>query len=99
LWEQSELDGRVAEAIRLCHEYAMPHHTAVARIFEGYAISLRGDLRGGGAAIREGLADYVATGAVVSSAPVACLASSVMNENRRCSMRFHLLVPGAATVG
>jgi len=68
LWEQSELDERVAEALRLCSEYAMPYHTAVARIFEGYAIARRGDLRTGGAAIRAGLADYVATGAVASSA-------------------------------
>jgi len=68
LWEQSELDGRVEEALRLCREYAMPHMTAMARIFEGYAIARRGDLRGGGAAIRAGLADYATAGAVVSSA-------------------------------
>jgi predicted ATPase len=67
LWEQSELEGRVAEALRLCREYALPHQTAVARIFEGYAVARRGDLRAGGAAIRAGLADYVATGAVVNS--------------------------------
>jgi tetratricopeptide (TPR) repeat protein len=67
LWEQSELDGRVAEALRLCREYTMPQYTAIARIFEGYAIARRGDLRAGGAAIRGGLADYVATGAVVGS--------------------------------
>jgi class 3 adenylate cyclase/predicted ATPase len=67
LWEQSELDGRVAEALRLCREYAMPHHTAVARIFEGYAIARRGDLRAGGATIRAGLADYAATGTVIGS--------------------------------
>jgi len=64
LWEQSELDGRVAEALRLCREYAMPHMTAIARIFEGYAIARRGDLCAGGAAIRGGLADYEATEAV-----------------------------------
>jgi class 3 adenylate cyclase/predicted ATPase len=68
LWEQSELDRRVAEALRLCREYAMPYQTAVAKIFEGYAIARRGDLRAGGAAIRQGLADYEATGAVVGSA-------------------------------
>jgi len=67
LWEQSELDGRVAEALRLCREYALPDQTAVATIFEGYAIARRGDLRAGGAAIRGGLAEYVATGAVVNS--------------------------------
>ena len=67
LWEQSELDGRVAEALRLCREYAMPHQTAIARIFEGYAIARRGELRAGGAAIRQGLADYCATGAVLNS--------------------------------
>jgi predicted ATPase len=68
LWEQAELDGRVAEALRLCREYAMPHMTAIARIFEGYAIARRGDLRDGGAALRAGIADYAAAGAVVSSA-------------------------------
>jgi class 3 adenylate cyclase/tetratricopeptide (TPR) repeat protein len=67
LWEQSELDIRVAEALRLCREYSMPHQTALARVFEGYAIARRGDLRDGGAAIREGLADYAATGAVAYS--------------------------------
>jgi predicted ATPase len=67
LWEQSELDGRVAEALRLCREYAMPHMTAIARIFEGYAIARRGDLCAGGAAMRGGLADYEATGAVINS--------------------------------
>ena len=67
LWEQSELDGRVAEALRLCREYAMPHQTAIARIYEGYAIARRGDLRAGGAGLRGGLADYVATGAVINS--------------------------------
>jgi predicted ATPase/class 3 adenylate cyclase len=68
LWEQSELERRVAEALRLCREYAMPHMTAIARIFDGYAIARRGDLRAGSAAIRGGLADYGATGAVVNSA-------------------------------
>jgi len=68
LWEQSDLDERVVEVLRLCREYAMPQYTAGARIFEGYAISRRGDLRAGGAAIRAGLAGYVATGAVVYSA-------------------------------
>jgi len=68
LWEQSELNGRVAEALRLCREYAMPHQTAIARVFEGYAIARRGDLRAGSAALRGGLADYEATGAVLSSA-------------------------------
>jgi class 3 adenylate cyclase/predicted ATPase len=67
LWEQSELDARVAEAVGRCREYAMPLHTAVARIFEGYAIARRGELRAGGAAIRGGLADYAATGAVLHS--------------------------------
>ena len=67
LWEQSELDRRVAEALRLCREYAMPHMTALARILEGYAIARRGDLREGSAAIRGGLADYAAAGADVSS--------------------------------
>ena len=46
----------------------MPDQTAVARIFEGYATARRGDLREGGAAIRAGLADWLATGAVVGSA-------------------------------
>jgi class 3 adenylate cyclase len=55
LWEQSELDARVAEALRLCRDYAMPHMTPVARIFEGYAIARRGDLRNGGAALRAGV--------------------------------------------
>jgi len=68
LWEQSELEGRVAEAVQLCREYAVPHMTAIARIFEGYAIARRGDLHAGGAALRAGLADYAAAGAVVSSA-------------------------------
>jgi len=67
LWKQSELDGRVAEALRLCREYAMPSTTAIARIFEGYAIARRGDLRAGGAAIRAGIADYEATGAAIGS--------------------------------
>jgi len=68
LWEQSEIDGRVAEALRLSREYAMPHQTAIARIFEGYAIARRGDLRAGGTTLRRGLADYEATGAVLNSA-------------------------------
>ena len=68
LWEQSELEGRVAEALRLCREYAIPHMTAIARIFEGYAIARRGDVRTGGAAIRGGIADYEAIGAVIGSA-------------------------------
>jgi predicted ATPase len=67
LWDQSELDGRVSEALRLCREYAMPHLTAIARIYEGYAIARRGDVRAGGAAIRGSLADYAATGAVLNS--------------------------------
>jgi predicted ATPase len=68
LWEQSELDERVAEALRLCREYAMPDQIASARIFEGYAIARRGDLRAGGVAIRGGLVDYAATKAVLRSA-------------------------------
>jgi predicted ATPase len=68
LWEQSELEGRAAEALRLCREYAIPHMTAIARIFEGYAIARRGDLRAGGTTLRRGLADYEATGAVLNSA-------------------------------
>jgi predicted ATPase len=68
LLEQSELEGRVAEALRLCREYPMPHMTAIAKIFDGYAIGRRGDLRAGSAAIRGGLADYEATGAAVNSA-------------------------------
>jgi len=68
LWEQAELDGRAAEAVRLCREYAMPHQTAIAKIFEGYAIAHRSDLRAGGAVLRGGVADYEATGAVLSSA-------------------------------
>lgn len=64
-WEQSELDVRVAEVLQPSCEYAMSTYTAIARIFEGYAIARRGDLRAGGAAIRGGLADYVAAGAVV----------------------------------
>jgi class 3 adenylate cyclase/tetratricopeptide (TPR) repeat protein len=67
LWEPSELDRRVAEALRLCREYAMPDQTAIARIYEGYAIARRGDLRGGGAALRAGIADYEATGAALGS--------------------------------
>jgi len=67
LWEQSELDGRVAEALRLSREYTMPHQTAVSRIFEGYGIARRGDLRAGGATIRRGLAEYVAAGSVTNS--------------------------------
>jgi tetratricopeptide (TPR) repeat protein len=80
LWEQSELDGRVAEALRLCREYAMPYHTAVARIFEGYAIARRGDLRAGGAVIRGGLADYAATGAVNSVHYRALLAETCTRQ-------------------
>jgi len=67
LWEQSELDARVAEALRLCREYAMPHMTPIARIFEGYAIARRGDLRNGRAALGAGIADYEATGAALGS--------------------------------
>jgi tetratricopeptide (TPR) repeat protein len=67
LWDQSELDGRVAEALRLCREYAMPDITAIARIFEGYAIARRGDLHDGGTALRAGIADYEATGAALGS--------------------------------
>ena len=67
LLEPSELDGPVAEALRLSREFAMPHHTAVARIYQGYAIAHRGDPHAGGAAIREGLADYAATEAVLVS--------------------------------
>ncbi len=44
-----------------------PYHTAIARIYEGYVIAHRGDPRAGGAAIREGLADYAATEAVLAS--------------------------------
>jgi predicted ATPase len=66
LWEQSELDRRVAAALWLCRHYAMPHMTARAGSFDGYAIARRGDLREGSAAIRGGLADYAAAGADVS---------------------------------
>ena len=67
IWEQSELDVRVAEALGLCRDYALRDQIAVARIFEGYAIARRGDPRTGCAAIRAGIADYEAAGAVISS--------------------------------
>jgi predicted ATPase len=67
LREQSELEGRVAETVRLGREYAVPHMTAIARIFEGCAIARRGDLYPGCAAIRAGIADYEASGSVVIS--------------------------------
>jgi predicted ATPase len=64
LWEQSELDRCVADALRLCREYAMPYQAAIARIFEGYATGRRGDLRAGCVAIRAGIVDYEAAGAI-----------------------------------
>lgn len=67
LREPSELDGPVAETLRLSREFAMPYHIAMVRICEGYVIAHRGDPHAGGAAIREGLADYAATDAVLNS--------------------------------
>jgi class 3 adenylate cyclase/predicted ATPase len=61
LLEPSELVEPLAEALRLSREFAMPSHTATARIHEGYVIANRDDPRAGGAAIREGLADLAAT--------------------------------------
>jgi class 3 adenylate cyclase/tetratricopeptide (TPR) repeat protein len=67
LREPSELDEPVAEALRLTREFAMPTHTATARIHEGYVIAHRDDPRAGGAAIREGIADLAATEVVLFS--------------------------------
>ena len=67
LLEPPELDGPVAEALRLTREFAMPFHTAIARIYQGYVIAHRGDPPAGGAAIREGLAGFAATEAVLGS--------------------------------
>jgi hypothetical protein len=88
--DQSGLDERAAEALRLCRAYAMPHQTAVAKIFEGYAIARRGDLRAGGASIRAGLADHVGTGAVVNSAYYRALLAEMrarQGDARRIRLR------------
>jgi predicted ATPase len=98
LWEQSELDGRVAEALRLCREYAGPHQTAIARIFEGYAIARRGDLRAGGAALRGGVADYVATGAVINSVYYRALLAETCARQGNTDEALAILTEGMSHV-